>query len=228
MNVAADWGVLFDWDGVIVDSSSAHELSWERLASLEKKTLPSNHFKKGFGKKNESIIPDLLGWTSDLVEISRLSLLKEKLYRDIVREQGLRPLPGVLSLVKTLTEAAIPFAIASSTHRENILSVLDVIGLPGSFVHIVSSEDVGQGKPHPEVFLKAAGKIRRPPERCIVFEDTPVGLEAAHRGGMKAVGVLTSHPREKLTEADVCVERLDALGLAELRALLDTPRETSS
>ena len=90
---AADWGALFDWDGVIIDSSSHHEESWERLAREEARTLPPDHFKKGFGRKNEFIIPKLLGWAHDPAEIRRISLRKEALYRDVVAERGLSALP---------------------------------------------------------------------------------------------------------------------------------------
>src|SRR5476651_1227619 len=88
-------GAIFDWDGVIIDSSRQHEESWERLAAEEGRPLPENHFKAGFGKKNEWIIPNLLGWTQDQGEMHRLSLRKETLYRVIVLERGLVALPGV-------------------------------------------------------------------------------------------------------------------------------------
>ena len=91
----SDLGVIFDWDGVIIDSSRQHEESWERLAAEERRALPPDHFKLGFGKKNEWIIPNLLHWSDDLPEITRLSLRKEALYRDIVVERGLSALPGV-------------------------------------------------------------------------------------------------------------------------------------
>ena len=76
----AAWGAIFDWDGVVIDSSYSHEKSWELLAAEEGRTLPAAHFELGFGRKNEIIIPEILGWTSDPAEITRLSLRKEALY----------------------------------------------------------------------------------------------------------------------------------------------------
>ncbi|HTJ77541.1 MAG TPA: HAD family phosphatase [Rariglobus sp.] len=215
-------GVLFDWDGVIIDSSRQHEASWERLAKEEAKSLPPDHFIAGFGKKNEWIIPNLLGWAGygDTAEIHRLSLRKEALYRDIVVECGLQALPGVAVFLKRLRDAGVPCCIGSSTHRENILTILGVLGFDGMFDDMVTSEDVKLGKPHPDVFLKAAAKIGREPGHCVVFEDAFAGIEAGRAGGMKVVGVATTHPAAELTgKVDRVVHRLDELAIDDLLAL---------
>ncbi len=216
-----NFGVIFDWDGVIIDSSRQHEASWERLADEEGRTLPTGHFKAGFGKKNEWIIPELLGWTHDPGEIHRLSLRKEALYRDIVVERGLEALPGVHEFLGRLRDAGVPCCIGSSTHRENITTILGVLGFAGLFGGMVTAEDVKQGKPHPDVFLQAATKIHRSPGRCVVFEDAFAGIEAARAGGMKVVGVATTHPAEELTgKVDRVVRRLDELSAGDLLALV--------
>ena len=214
----ASWGALFDWDGVIIDSSSHHEESWERLASELGRVLPADHFKKGFGRKNEFIIPELLGWTRDAAEIARISLRKEALYREVVAERGLDPLPGVRTWLERLRDAGVPCAIGSSTHRANIDLSLGMVGLAEFFSAIVTAEDVSHGKPDPEVFLTAAARLDRAPERCVVFEDAHVGIEAARAGGMRVVGVATTHPASELTAADRAVHRLDELTPADLAA----------
>src|SRR5471032_1037263 len=122
-------GAIFDWDGVIINSAAQHEVSWDRLARECGKTLPENHFKRGVGMKNEVIIPELLGWTTAPVEIRILSLRKEAIYREVVREQGMTALAGVEPWLRTLLAAEIPCVIASSTHRENITKTLEVLGL---------------------------------------------------------------------------------------------------
>jgi beta-phosphoglucomutase family hydrolase len=219
MNVS-ELGVIFDWDGVIIDSAAQHELSWERLAGEEGKPLPGEHFKQGFGKKNEWIIPHLLAWTTDAAEVHRLSLRKEALYREIVVEQGLRPLPGVAEFLARLQEAGVPCCIGSSTHRENIVTILGVLDFGSRFAGMVTSEDVREGKPHPEVFLRAAAKIGREPAHCVVFEDALAGIAAARAGGMKVVGVATTHPVGELAgRVDRVVQRLDELTVADLVAL---------
>lgn len=217
----SDIGVIFDWDGVIIDSSRQHEESWERLAAEERKALPPDHFKLGFGKKNEWIIPNLLSWSAEAAEVHRLSLRKEALYREIVVERGLRALPGVDIFLERLRAAGVPTCIGSSTHRENITTILGVLGFEGLFGGMVTSEDVTHGKPHPDVFLKAAAKAGRLPERCVVFEDAFAGIEAARAGGMKVVGVATTHTPDKLIDkVDRIVIRLDELTVADLHALV--------
>jgi HAD superfamily hydrolase (TIGR01509 family) len=214
-------GVIFDWDGVIIDSSRQHEESWERLAAEEKKPLPAGHFKAGFGKKNEWIIPTLLAWSDDPGEIRRLSLRKEALYREIILEKGLSALTGVHELLTNLKQAGVPTCIGSSTHRENITTILGVLGFDGLFGGMVTSEDVVHGKPHPDVFLKAAAKNARLPERCVVFEDAFAGIAAARAGGMKTVGVATTHPPADLVEkVDRVVLHPGEVTVAELHALV--------
>jgi len=212
----APWAALFDWDGVIIDSREHHKESWERLATERGLSLPEDHFLKGFGRKNEFIIPELLGWTRDPAQIHALSLRKEALYREVVRDRGMAALPGVREWLETLQNAHVPCVIGSSTHRANIDLSLDLIGLRPFFHGIICAEDVSEGKPHPEVFLKAAEKAGRPPRHCVVFEDAHVGIAAARAAGMHVVGVATTHPASELTEADIVTERLDHLPLQTL------------
>lgn len=213
-------GVIFDWDGVIIDSSRQHEESWERLAEEEGKLLPADHFTVGFGRKNEWIIPSLLKWTEDEKEIRRLSLRKEALYREVVIEKGLEALPGVHAFLLRLQAAGVPCCVGSSTHRANIDTIMGVLGFEGLFGGIVTAEDVSQGKPDPEVFLKAAAKTGKAPSDCVVFEDALAGIEAARAGGMKVVGVATTHPANELTMTDRVVGRLDELEIADLVTLV--------
>jgi HAD superfamily hydrolase (TIGR01509 family) len=212
----AAWGAIFDWDGVIIDSSRQHDESWDRLAAEVGKVLPEGHFKAGFGRKNEFIIPNILKWEDDPGKVRELSLRKEALYREIVVERGLEPLPGVRTWLERLAAAGIPCAVGSSTHRRNIAVSLDVLGLHGFFREIVSSEDVSHGKPDPEVFLKAAEKIGVPPGKSVVFEDAHVGIEAAHRAGMKVIAVATTNPLADLGKADLAVLQLDELDVARI------------
>jgi len=209
-------GAIFDWDGVIINSGSHHEQSWERLAKEVGKPLPPDHFKRGFGMKNELIFPNILKWTSDAGEIRTLSLRKEALYREIVKEIGITPLPGVVSWLQALKDAEIPCVIGSSTHRENITTSLEVLGLKSFFQDYVTAEDVSHGKPDPEVFLKAAARIGVESENGVVFEDALVGIAAAQAAKIRVVGVTTTELREKLAHADWVVDRLDELKIAEL------------
>jgi HAD superfamily hydrolase (TIGR01509 family) len=211
-------GAIFDWDGVIINSEEHHRLSWDRLAAETGYVLPEGHFKRGFGMKNDVIIPELLGWTTDPAEIQKLSLRKEAIWREAVRETGIKPLPGVEPWLAALAEEGIPCVIASSTHRENITTTLEIIGLGKFFAAVVAAEDVKRGKPDPEVFLTAASRIGVAPKGAVVFEDALVGIAAARAAKIRVAAVATTNTREALHEADWVVDRLDELSVAQLWA----------
>lgn len=214
-------GAIFDWDGVVIDSSAAHERSWELLAEEKNLPLPADHFKKGFGRKNQFIIPNLLNWTQSTVEIEELSYRKEELYREIIKRDGIDALPGIKELLQFLHSREIPCVVGTSTPRINVETIIDVLGIREFFRDIVSAEDVTHGKPDPEVFLLGAKKIFREPNRCLVFEDAHYGIEAGINGGMKVVAVATTHPIEDLGAAHMQVHRLSDL---DYEAMLDLVR----
>jgi len=219
MSDSPSFAVLFDWDGVVVDSSAHHFLSWRKLAEILGKTMTEELFRESFGLLNREIIPRTLGWAKDPNEIFALGARKEELYREIVREKGLEPLPGVRELLKELNLASVPCVVGTSSERANIETALEVMEMQEAFSGIVASEDVRRGKPDPEVFLKAADLAGACPERCVVLEDSHHGLQAAISGGMKTVGVLTTHPVEKLGQPDLLVRSLADLSVASLRKL---------
>jgi beta-phosphoglucomutase family hydrolase len=216
--------VIFDWDGVVVDSSAHHERSWEILAAGRGLPLPPDHFKRGFGKKNNVIIPDL-GWATDPAEVDALAHAKEEIYRSLVREKGIAPLPGVRDLLSALRTADIPRAIGSSTERANLDCLLDMMDLRTFFDVIVSGEEVVHGKPDPSIFLLAAERLGLAPADCLVIEDALVGIEAARRAGMPVLAVATTEPLEALRGATAAVPDLRGVTVDTLGALVD-PKKT--
>lgn len=215
-----DFAAIFDWDGVVIDSSAQHERSWELLAAETGFQLPEGHFKRGFGKKNEAIIPDL-GWASDPMEVHRLGLRKEALYRELVRRDGVTVLPGARELLRALADAAVPCAVGSSTHRENIETIFGVTGLGRFFRAVVTSEDITHGKPAPDVFLRAAERLGFGVESCVVFEDAFVGIEAAHAAGMACIAVATTNTLASLqVRAERAVASLEEVSVPFVRDLV--------
>lgn len=215
----APFGAIFDWDGVVIDSGRWHARSWQLLADELGRTLTPDSFIRGFGMKSDRIIEEIHGWAKERSEIARLANRKEALYRELVADGQIAPLPGVVEWLHRLNEAAVPCAVASSTARQNIDAVLRRIGLEEAFREIISAQDVVHGKPDPEVFLKAADRLGIVPARSVVFEDAHVGIEAAHAAGMKVVAVATTHPREELLAADLVVRRLDELTVERVATL---------
>ncbi|RMD79641.1 MAG: HAD family hydrolase, partial [Lentisphaerae bacterium] len=163
------------------------------------------------------IIPELFGWTDDPAEIRRLADMKEAIFREQIREQGIEPLPGVVTLLQTLQSHGIPPAIGTSTPAANLECILEITGLAPYFAARVCSEDVTRGKPDPEVFLQAARRLGADPTRCVVFEDAPVGITAAKAAGMHCVAVATTRAPEQLRQADLVLPDLTAFPLKAVK-----------
>ncbi len=186
--------VLWDMDGTLVDSEEYHWLSWRDTMAAEGLPITHDQFMESFGQRNDTILARWLGPDAASESVQRIGDTKEELYRKLVREGGLAPLPGAAEWVKHLHHEGWAQAIASSAPRANVTAVLEVIDLGGCFQAIVSAEDVTRGKPDPQVFLTAASRLGMPPSQCIVVEDAPAGVEAARRAGMRSIGVRRKGP----------------------------------
>jgi HAD superfamily hydrolase (TIGR01509 family) len=202
----SDLAVLFDLDGVIVDSRAQHLGAWHAWAREHAPHAPEGYFERTFGLRNDAIIGGVLGEVgSD--EFQRLAAHKEVLFRERARG-SLVALPGVRDVLDWLDEQAIPRAIVTSTPRENLDLVLETLGLAGRFGALVAEEDAARGKPDPEGFLVAAERLGVPPARCTVIEDAPAGLEAARAAAMRTIALTTTRPAADLDTADLVVGSL--------------------
>ena len=214
-------GVIFDWDGVVINSALLHEKSWEVLAEELALKLPPNHFKLGFGKRNEIIIPEILKWTKDPNEWQKWGNRKEEIYRELAEIEGIPILDGIKSFLISLQNASIPCVIGTSTEKANLELAFKQLKIGSFFSGAVCSEDVSKGKPDPEVFIKAAKLINQTPQTCVVIEDSTHGIEAAKRGRMKAVGLTTTRSKKELYQkgADLVLSNLGDLNISLLEVL---------
>lgn len=209
--------VLWDMDGTLVDSEEYHWLSWRDTMAAEGIPITHDQFLVTFGQRNDSILARWLGADATQDRMQRVGDAKEELYRRLVREHGLAPLPGAAEWVRRLACENWRQAIASSAPRANLDVVLEAIGLAGAFQAIASAEDVTAGKPDPQVFLVAAARLEAPPLHCIVVEDAAAGVEAARRAGMRSIGVSRKNPK---LAADLAVPSLTDLRPDAFSALL--------
>jgi beta-phosphoglucomutase family hydrolase len=200
--------VLWDMDGTLVDSAEYHWQAWRDTMAREGSPITREQFLATFGQRNDSILRQWLGEKATPDVIQRLGDTKEALYRQHVRNRGITSLPGVSDWLQRLHAQGWLQAIASAAPRANIETILQVLGSSKCFESIVSAEDVHRGKPDPEVFLAAASKLGIPPDRCIVVEDAPHGIEAARAAGMKSIGV---NRDSNSLKADLVVASLDRL-----------------
>lgn len=204
-------------DGTLVDSADYHWRAWHDTMAKEGLPIAHEQFLATFGQRNDSILRQWLGERATPELMQRVGDAKEMLYRQQVRQRGIESLPGVFDWVQRLHAQGWRQAIASAAPRANVETILEVLRCTDCFEVIVSAEDVHRGKPDPEVFLVAANKLGVAPERCIVVEDAPHGIEAARAAGMQSIGV---GPAGRSLNADLVVQSLDQLAPNAFDSLL--------
>lgn len=209
--------VIWDLDGVIIDSAEAHLKSWHRLAQEEGLPFSDEQFWATFGWRNDTIIPTLWG-SMPPERVRSLADRKEAYFREFVRDTA-APLPGAIELLSSLHDAGYAQALASSTPIENIQLINQVLGLKRYLSVFVSGETVARGKPAPDIFLKAAAELGVKPEQSLVIEDAVAGVEAAHAGGMRCIAVAGNRDLPGLRAADLMVKDLTEVNVERIRQL---------
>ncbi len=200
---------IFDMDGTIVDNMAFHTKSW--VAFFERRGHeidPDDFFRATAGRQGHEIMRTYLGseLTNDATAL--LDAEKEELYRELYAPH-LETVAGFDQFIETAQEQDVRLAVATAAPPANIVFTLDGLDLRRHFDAVVGAADVARGKPNPDVFLLAAERCGTAPEHCIVFEDAPLGVEAARRAGMRAVVLTTTLPAEAFAEFDnvICVAR---------------------
>ena len=211
-------GVIFDLDGVIVSTDDYHYRAWKRLADEEGIPFDRriNRRLRGVGRMESlEIILENADRTYSDEEKQALADRKNGYYRESLDDLGPDDLlPGAMAVMKELRERGVKIAVASSSR--NTPTILERIGLTDFFDAKADGNDIERSKPDPEVFQVAAERLGLEPDVCLVVEDADAGVEAAKRGGMKAlaVGAAAGHP-----EADLSAKGLDAVAVEQLLAL---------
>lgn len=213
--------VIWDMDGVLTDTASYHFLAWRETFAKRSINFTEADFMRGFGTRNDAIIRNIMGEKTTADEIATIAREKEATFRHLIGKE-IKPIPGALELIRALHDKGIGMAIASSTVIENIHLIVGSLGIENYFEAIVTGHDVTEGKPHPQVFLVAAERLGADPRRCIVFEDAVAGVKAAKSAGMYCVAITSTHPKEKLKEADLIVDSLEKVTIKDLEKLIES------
>jgi len=184
-------GFLFDLDGVIVDTAVFHFQAWRRLAQKLGGDFTEEQNEQLKGVSRVDSLKKIIEWTGATVsdeEFQTLMVEKNEWYLELV--QGLGPqdaLPGALGFLQTAYDQGIKIALGSAS--KNAPMILEKLGITPLFTAIIDGNNVVNGKPHPEVFLKGAEALGLEPSECVVFEDSIAGVQAAKTGGMSSVGI---------------------------------------
>jgi beta-phosphoglucomutase len=215
--------VIFDVDGVLVDSYGAHLRSWVLMAREHGLEITEQEFASTFGQTSREIIARFWGPDLDHAAREALDARKEAIYRDLIRAE-FPAMPGAVALIDALAAEGFLLAVGSSGPPENIELTLDRLGRRHQFRAMVTGRDVTRGKPDPQVFEIAAARLGVPADRCVVVEDAPVGIDAARAAGMASVALVGTVPPERLAAADLVVRSLRELDPARLSVLLERGR----
>lgn len=200
------FAVIFDMDGVIVDNATYHFEAWQEACARHGITLTSERYQNELNGRTMSDTLRIL-FERDLTqeEIRAFEKEKEAKYRELYGPY-IKPVPGLIKLLEELKEKSIPTAVATSAPPENVDFTLDGTQTRSFFQSIIDASMVSQGKPHPEVYLRSAEALETDPQRCIVFEDAIMGIQAGKNAGMKVVALATTHTAEHLTIADTVMD----------------------
>ena len=212
-------GVLWDMDGVLVDTGEFHFRSWEQILAEAGVPFDRGRFQAAFGKNNADTLAAFLGRTPDAELLRTTSERKEQLFRQLIAGHA-EALPGVRLWLERLRSLGARQVVASSATQENIDFLVDELGLRPYFVALCAGHSL-PSKPDPTLFLQAAGILGLPPGSCLVIEDSLAGVEAARRAGMKCIAVATTNPSEALAGADLVVEHLDQLEVEDFEKLIE-------
>ena len=204
--------VIFDMDGVIVDSHAAHIRTWKRfLLSLGKSVKDADLNFVRQGRKKQEILRFFLGELTDDQVLAHCHV-KDVMFRAEV--DGIKMLPGAQELLEDLKRAGVPIGLASCGGRARVHHLLSTLRLRQYFSVIVTGDEVMLGKPDPEIFYKAAWQLRVHPAESIVFEDSVSGVQGAKAAGMKCIGIADRHAAPALLQAGAAYVLPNFLGLS--------------
>lgn len=213
------FAVIFDMDGVIVDSNPYHKIALQQFAQKHGYELSESTLReKVYGRTNKQWITNLFGAIPEET-LKQYAWEKEAMYRELHKDD-LKPVKGLVKFLDLLEENNISKAIGTSAPRVNVDFSLGETGLAKYFSVILDDTFVTEGKPNPEIYIKVAKTLDLPNSQCIVIEDSLSGVTAGKRAGSKVIGITTTHTKEELHEADLIINDFDELKIDDLRQLI--------
>ena len=214
-------GIVFDMDGVVIDSHPAHRRAWQKFLHAVGRDVTDTELDFVLdGRKRDEILCYFLGELNP-EQITQYGALKDEMLQQL--GEGLRPLPGIIEFLNSLSHAGIRIALATSAGRRRTRGTLEELGLAHYFEAIVTGDEVGKGKPDPAIYRLAAQTLEETPESLLVVEDAVSGVKSARAAGMRCLGVASPQRAEALRDAgaDPVISDFRSLSLAQLRASFD-------
>jgi len=211
------WAIIWDMDGVIVQSADLHYRALKEVFALRGTEYSWDLFISQFGRNNKSIIRDVIP-TATNQEVDQMDSELIRIFLSLV-PGNVKLLPGVLEWLQRFQSWGFAQGVASSSPIENINLITSVTGIQPYF-DILNSGGELPPKPNPDVYLQVAQSVNVEPQRCVIIEDAPVGVEGARRAGMRCVAVQTNHPAERLQGATIIVPDLSHLSISDFESIV--------
>jgi len=215
------FGVVFDLDGLLVDSERVQAMAFNEVLSPYGIRLSDEDFAKLVGISTAQNFADLARMHPRLaIDLHAIIRAKDRAYAALVPVE-MRAMPGAPALVERLSRAGVPMAVASSSFRGDVESCLRQVGLDALLATVSPGDEVPRTKPWPDVYLRAAGMLGLAPARCVALEDAVAGVKAAKAAGMRCIAVPNRYTRgHDFAAADLAVDGLPDVTLAALESLV--------
>jgi len=213
--------LIFDMDGVIIDSNPLHRQAWAAFNRRYGLETTAAMLEGMYGRRNDQIVRDFFGENLPAGEVAARGAAKEEIYREMLASRIEETLvPGLRAFLERYRGA--PMAVATNAEPENVNFVLDRAGLRSYFQVVVDGHQVKHPKPHPEIYRRAAALLETAPANCIVLEDSLTGVAAARAAGMRVIGLGTTHvnlPGADIMSDNFCNGTLTSWLTAQKRAV---------
>jgi len=208
-------GIIFDLDGTMVDNMLVHHQAWQRKLKALGLDLTMEEVRQQIHGVNEEILLRLFGNRFTAEQRSQFAWEKEAEYRKIFKPT-LQLITGLKEYLNHLHQLNIPLGIGSAAPKENVDFVIDNLNIRDYFKAVLHAGDVIKGKPDPEIYIKVAETMNVPVSKCLVFEDSPTGVEAANRAGCPVVVVTTSHKESEFERFTNVIRFIDNFSSPDL------------
>ena len=213
----SSFGIIFDMDGVLIDSNPYHKKSLKSFARSYGYNLDEQELReKIYGRQNKEWIPNLFGREMGFEEIDKYAREKELHFQKIF-EKDVAPVAGLIPFLESLRNEKIPRAIATSAPRMNVDFVFRHTPIGEFFGLVLDDSHVKRGKPDPEIYLKASDLLGFESGQCVVFEDSLSGVEAARRAGCEVIAVATTHTADEFGEVAMVINDFREITLNDVK-----------
>jgi beta-phosphoglucomutase len=214
------FAIIFDMDGVLIDSNPAHKIALKQFCKQHGHDLSEQQLReKIYGRTNKDWIPNIFPGIDEKTR-QQYADEKEALFRELYAKD-IVPLNGLVPFLKMLDQHNIPRAIGTSAPKPNVDFTLSKTNLENYFKIILDEKFVTRGKPDPEIYIKCVAALNFPTQKCIVFEDSISGVQAGKAAGCKVVGVTTTHTAEELGDIDFAIRDFEEISLDDLELIVN-------